>query len=62
MSCTVVPRHGSDPMLLCAVAVCRLAAAALIQTLAWELPYAMDAAEKKERKKKILLKSGLIWF
>jgi len=29
-----------------------LAAAALIQSLAWELPYAIGAAAKKKRKKK----------
>ena len=31
---------------------CRPAAAALIQLLAWELPYVPDTALKKERKKK----------
>jgi len=31
---------------------CRLAAIALIQPLAWELPYAMGAALKKRPKKK----------
>ena len=35
-----------------AVAVCRPAAAALIIPLARELPYAMGAALKKEKKKK----------
>ena len=30
----------------------RLAAAALIQRLAWELPYAMDMALKQQKKKK----------
>ena len=31
---------------------CRLVAAALIQPLAWELPYALGVALKKEKKKK----------
>ena len=31
---------------------CRSAAAALIQPLAWELPYAMGAALKRKKKKK----------
>ena len=31
---------------------CRLAAAVLIQPLAWELSYAVSAALKSERKKK----------
>ena len=31
---------------------CRPATVALIQPLAWELPYAMDAAPKKGKKKK----------
>ena len=30
---------------------CRLAAVALIQPLAWELPYAVDTALNKEKKK-----------
>ena len=37
-------RGSSDPMLLWLW--CRLAAIAPIQPLAWELPYAMDAALK----------------
>ena len=35
-----------------AVAGCRLAAAALIGPLAWELPYAVGAALKRQKKKK----------
>ena len=31
---------------------CRLAAAALVQPLGWELPYAMDATLKSKKKKK----------
>ena len=38
MSCDVGNRRGLDPMLLWLR--CRPAAAALIQTLAWEAPYA----------------------
>ena len=58
MSCGVGCRHGSDPLLL--LLWHRLLAAALIQPLAWELPYASDAAlkrqktkDKKKKKKKI---------
>ena len=38
-------RHGSDPVLLWLW--CRPAATALIQPLAWELPYATSEALKK---------------
>ena len=48
MSCGVGHRHGSDPMLLWH----RLEATALIRPLAWELPYAPDAALKRQKKKK----------
>ena len=43
MSCGVGCRRGSDPML------CRPAAVAQIQPLAWELPYAMCAALKSKK-------------
>ena len=48
MSCGIGYRHGSDPTLY------GLAAVALIQPLAWELPYAMGVAlkEQKQRKKR----------
>ena len=49
MNCGIGHRHGLGPVLLWLR--CRLAAAALIQSLAWELPYAADAALKKEKKK-----------
>ena len=39
MSCGIGHRHGCDPALLWLW--CRPAAAALIQPLAWEAPYAM---------------------
>ena len=48
MSCGVDCRHGLDLALLWLW--CRLAATALIQPLAWELPQA--AAIKKKKKKK----------
>ena len=52
MSCGVGCRHGSDPMLL--RLWYRLAAAGLIQPLAWDLPYAAGAALKsKTNKQKI---------
>ena len=47
MSCGVGPRHGWDPVLLW---LCyRLAAAAPIGPLAWELTYAAGAVLKKNK-------------
>ena len=43
-------RCGSDLALLWLL--CRPAAIALIQPLAWEIPYAMSAALKSKKKKK----------
>ena len=43
-------RRGSDPALLWLW--CRVAAAALIRPLAWDLPYAAGAGIKKKKKKK----------
>ena len=48
VSCGVGRRHGSDPALLW-LWICRLAVAALIRSLAWELPYAVSAAIKKKK-------------
>ena len=49
MSCGVVHRHGSDPVSLWLW--CTLeAAAAPIQPLVWELPYAAGVAVKKKKK------------
>ena len=56
MSCAVGHRHNSDPTLLWPW--CRLAAATPIRPLAWELPYAADAALKKLKKKKFNLTSN----
>ena len=50
MSCGVGRRCGLDPALLWLWH--RLAAAYLIRPLAWEPPYAMGAALKKDKKKK----------
>ena len=50
MSCGVGHRYGSDPVLLWLWLW--PAAAALIQPLAWKLPYASSAALKKKKKKK----------
>ena len=56
MSYGVGRRHGSDPTL--PWLWCRLAATAPIGPLAWKLPYASDAAlkrqkyQKKKKKKK----------
>ena len=47
MSCGVVSRHSSDPMLLWLW--CRPEATTLIQPLAWEPPYAMGAAVKIQK-------------
>ena len=54
MSCGVGHRRGSVPVLQWLWL--RLAAADPIQPLAWEPPYATDAAlkKKKEKKKKIV--------
>ena len=52
MSRGVGCRCGSDPKLLWLW--CRPAAAAQIQSLAWELPYAVGAALKKKKKKKVI--------
>ena len=49
MSCGINRRRGSDTVLLWLW--CRLAATALIQSLAWEPPYAVGAAQKKTKKK-----------
>ena len=48
MSCGVGRRYSSDPQLLWLWY--RLAAAALIQSLAWELLYASGAALKSKNK------------
>ena len=48
MSCGVGHRDGSDPVLLWLW--CRVAAAAPIRPLAWELPYAAGVALKKKKK------------
>ena len=50
MSCCVVLRHGSVLVLLWLW--CRPAAAAPIRPLAWEPPYAVGAAFKRQKKKK----------
>ena len=49
MSYGVGLRHGLDLALLWLW--CKLAAMALILSLAWELPYAVDAALKRQKTK-----------
>ena len=49
MSCSAGHRCSSDPVLLWLW--CRLAAAALIQLLAWKFPYAAGVALKKAKNK-----------
>ena len=51
MSCGVGPRCSSDPALLWLWLWRRLAAAALIQPLAWEPPYAVGVALNKTKQK-----------
>ena len=53
MICGVGLRCSSDLALLCLW--CRPAAAAPVQPLAWELPYAVDVALKRKKKMKILI-------
>ena len=50
MSCGADHRHGSDPVLLWLWN--RLAATALIRTIAWESPYAVGMALKNKQTKK----------
>ena len=50
MSCGVGCRCSSDPTLLWLW--CRLAAAVLIGPLAWEPPYALGVALKRQKEKK----------
>ena len=50
MCCGVGRRLGSDPTLLWLW--CRPAAVALIQPLAWEVPYAIGGGPRKQKKKK----------
>ena len=50
MGCGVGRRQGLDPVLLWLW--CRPAAAAPIGPLAWELPYAVGAALKKQKRRR----------
>ena len=50
MSCGVDCRHGLNLALLWLW--CRLTATALIQLLAWELPYTVGGPKKTKKKKK----------
>ena len=61
MSCGVGCRCGSYPVLLWLW--CRLAAIALFRSLAWEPPYALDAAltKKKKKKKNLCLASEQVY-
>ena len=52
MNCGVGCRYGLDPMFLWLW--CRPVAAAPVQPLAWEVPYAASAALKKKKRKKKL--------
>ena len=59
MSCPVGRRCGSDPELLWLW--CRPAAVAPIRPVAWELPYAVSVALKKDQKKKKKKKKENLW-
>ena len=52
MSCDVGHRHGLDPLLLWLWH--RLAAIAPIGSLAWEPPYAVGVALKRQKDKKLI--------
>ena len=54
VSCGIGRRHSSDPVLLWLW--CRPVATALMGPLAWELPYALGAAQEmvKKKKKKVI--------
>jgi len=56
MSCDIGHRHGLDPALLWLW--CRLAAAALIQPLARELPYATSGALKSKKEGRMEEREG----
>ena len=56
MSCGIGHRRGSDLVLLWLWY--RPSASALIQPLAWELPYATEASLKRQKKKKKKKKGG----
>ena len=56
----LVCRHSPDLSLLWLW--CRLAATAPIQPLAWELPYALGAALKSQKKKKIVIPDWTLSF
>ena len=58
MSCGIGRRRGSDPALLWLWH--RLAATAPIGPLAWEHPYAMGAALKRQKRKKKVVRKGLL--
>ena len=54
-------RHGSDLALLWLW--CRLAAAAAIQALAWEIPYAAGVSLKRKKKTfKDIKSKSLLWL
>ena len=59
MSCGVGHRSGLDSTLLWLL--CRPAAAVLIRPLVWELPYAMGAALKQNKKKIIIIIAIIMW-
>ena len=57
MSCGIGHRRSLDPVLLWLW--CRLTAIALIRPPAWEPPYAIGAALKRQKKKKCVSKNEI---
>ena len=57
MSCGLGCRHGLDPalLLLCCRPCCKPTAAAPIQSVAWELPYAVGVAVKRQKKSSLII-------
>ena len=60
VSCSVGHRRGSDLALLWLL--CKLAVTALNGLLAWDPPYAVDAAPKRPKKKKKKKLYKQLWF
>ena len=60
MSCGVDLRHGSDLVLLWLW--CRPEATVPIQPLAWEPPYATDAALKKQQQPIFFVNFDCLWL
>ena len=60
MSCGLGCRYGSDSALLCLW--CRPAPTVPIRPLAWEHPYAVGVALKRQTNKKRIILAGTFFF